>query len=459
VAFTILALSKTQHAELSRVSMLLSAQRQSVEFLESGVPPTPGSSGPPPNRRTAALLKALPAINRWCIRNYARAKSWGIDSVATDLSTFSQQLEAVVQWHLHQLQQADDFLGRHQAQTLIVGEDGLGGDYHLITKAREAGWRVVVVPYEYSSRRQIETHIRSDAGLLESQAINSIWRRAAARLWPRWASRADPAVLRLPLVHVIAIKLLGLDIRQPWTVHGGGADLICVESPRMLDHYRREGVPEAKLAVTGMLALDDLHSALQPRQRGRRLRILCAFPPNYVPTRGAGEIDSYGALLRRWVEIVRSQDAEIIFQAHPAARAWLAEHPIEGVTLATEGITTLIGQCDVLVTSVSSVIRLALAAGKPTLNWDVYRFAYDDYRNAGGAVTVETASEFADAYRLLFDPDRFAALKQKAEADAPSWGKVDGKAGERILTTLLGKPPAPGPAAGRSRELESQHSG
>src|SRR5262249_25945534 len=47
--------------------------------------------------------------------------------------------------------------------------------------------------------------------------------------------------------------------KNPWTVHGGWADKIAIESEIMRDHYRREGLADSKLEMVGALAADELY--------------------------------------------------------------------------------------------------------------------------------------------------------------------------------------------------------
>ncbi len=66
-----------------------------------------------------------------------------------------------------------------------------------------------------------------------------------------------------------------------------------------------------------------------------------------------------------------------------------------GVRLVTDDIARLIPLCDVFVASVSATISMALACGKPVVNYDVYRFRYDDFEGVPDLHTFENRSEFA----------------------------------------------------------------
>jgi hypothetical protein len=94
----------------------------------------------------------------------------------------------------------------------------------------------------------------------------------------------------------------------------------------------------------------------------------------------------------------------------------------------------LIPLCDYYVASISATIQWAIACGKPVINYDICRYRYTDYLGLKGVLTVEEQDQFLDLLRRMATDSEFrneiAALQK---ADAPRWGKLDGKAGQRIV--------------------------
>lgn len=314
----------------------------------------------------------------------------------------------------------------NRPKCLIVGEDGVGGNLAWISVARSMGIPVVILPYEYSGVDQVIQAIRPS---IQDYRADGVVGRAFSLIHPRWVREIDgQKTLRLPLRFALGYEFAGVAPHNPWTVHGGRAHMLLAESTQMADHYDREGLPKAKIAVTGSLAFDDLYESLQTATApGTSLRILCALPPDYTEARGPMP---YSALVSHWLNQAQKHGS-VTVQAHPSARKSLENI---GVEFDTRDITTLIAENDLLITSVSSIIRFALAARRPVLNFDCYRFNYPDYVDAAGCVTVETLADFD--VKLAEICYAIEPYRIRAAADAQRWGVVDGKAANRIATAL-----------------------
>jgi hypothetical protein len=83
---------------------------------------------------------------------------------------------------------------------------------------------------------------------------------------------------------------------------------------------------------------------------------------------------------------------------------------------------------------VSSTIRWAVACGKPVITYDVYRYRYTDYLGLKGVITIEEQELFLDLLRRMATESGFRnEIAEFQRADAPRWGNLDGRAGERIV--------------------------
>lgn len=92
---------------------------------------------------------------------------------------------------------------------------------------------------------------------------------------------------------------------------------------------------------------------------------------------------------------------------------------------------------DVFVASISATIRWALALGIPVINYDCYRYRYDDYRGAQGMTLVEDQRSFAAALReICFDEAARQKLCRKQCSDRGNWGDIDGRFAARFLALL-----------------------
>ena len=115
----------------------------------------------------------------------------------------------------------------------------------------------------------------------------------------------------------------------------------------------------------------------------------------------------------------------------------------ERIRIGPSDTASLIAMGDLFVASVSSTIRWAIAAGKPVVNYDVYRYRYDDYVEVPGVLILEEQTEFADTMRrLTTDPAYLAEIALRQQSVARSWGVLDGDAGRRMIAlfeSLLAK--------------------
>ena len=237
--------------------------------------------------------------------------------------------------------------------------------------------------------------------------------------------------------------------------HATRASAIAVESEAMLAHYRRLGLPAAKLVKTGSLS-DDVLARAQADAGARAALgiagndkvILCAFPPNQ-PTAGRPDLEfaSYPELVAFWMQTLLAFPGwRVIVRPHPfMAEQDVAALRANGATISLAHTGSLIPLCDLYVASVSSTIRWAVAAGKPVLNYDVFGYGYTDFDDVAGVIKVTSKDAFAAALaRLTSDRAELAHTTALARASAPYWGELDGKSSERILQLFdqLERPPA-----------------
>jgi hypothetical protein len=109
-----------------------------------------------------------------------------------------------------------------------------------------------------------------------------------------------------------------------------------------------------------------------------------------------------------------------------------------GVKISQEPTSELIPLCDLFIASISATIQWAIACGKPVLNYDVYRLRNTIYySDIEGVITVEEKHEFHEILcRMTSDEDYLKNLESKQQNDSQKWGKLDGKAGDRIIDLL-----------------------
>jgi SAM-dependent methyltransferase len=340
------------------------------------------------------------------------------------------------------------------ARLLMVCEDGPGGCGPLITAARERGIRVLDMPFGIGESRDYDNFLRDKAreGNLnfvpESEVGSNL--RCHAPHWIRTVDEGD--ITLMPAEFILARVAVGLDIEQPWVVHGGAADALLVESAAMERIYRREGVRAGKLVMTGSLYADTVAAVLAAEPRlaeaaasGRpidegQFKVLLAPPPSYHDSHGhVAEFQTYRETVERLVAAARCGGrAKVTVSLHPATRPqdqeiWMAQD----VTFSDQWILELIPQHDVFLTSYSSTIRWAIAAGRPVVNYDIYQINPATYEGTPGVVTLETMEGVSRLLAAMAtDGSTYARLAAKQRARASEWGTLDGRAVERILSEV-----------------------
>ena len=345
------------------------------------------------------------------------------------------------------LRGARALMARLRPDLLVLAEDTVEyGTAALVRAAHEKGAPSVIVPFTIATAEEpAETYAPA-----RRFQVRGLGNRLLARLYPRWVHHhRGQRLVRQPAPRALALEMLGLAPPRPWTVHSGFADRIAVESERMLDLYRGEGVPADKLVLTGA-PYDDVLAAARAESPSRRAALLAglgldparplvvsALPPDQMGSRAEiCEFATYADLVAAWMDaLVASGDGNVLVTAHPRAQPGelaVADHP--RVRLVGHDTAELVPLADVFVASASATIRWAIACGVPVVNYDVYRYAYADYRGCPGVLAAADRPAFARLLRsLACDPGARARAAAAQQAEAPRWGMLDGQSGRRVI--------------------------
>jgi hypothetical protein len=343
-------------------------------------------------------------------------------------------------------------LARHNPDLLVLGGDIVGHDMALYIRAgHELAVPSVLLPGWMASAREPAELIFENTGFLLSRPLN----RLLGRFFPQWVyTHKGRTLVRLPAQQALALETLKLAPPLPWILHSGFADKIAVESEAARQYGLAEGLSEAVLVVTGSSTHDLMHGRIVEAkdQRARLCRKLglvedkplfvSALPPDMLYGRGRTEcaFSDYRQLARFWISSLHAAaDGNVIFSLHPSANKDCWDF-ISGLNakIAEQPVAELIPLCDCYVASISATIQWAVACGKPVINYDVYRYRYTDYVGLKGVITVEEQDRFLDVLREMATDGQFRdQVAEWQEADAPTWGNLDGKAGERIAALFL----------------------
>lgn len=371
--------------------------------------------------------------------------------------------ELRMKWRLYRALPA--LLQQHRIEMLVVPEDNFFLNTHFfIDAAHRTAAPAVIVPFTIANSLEWVESLSSNPECRVRWPLSLL----LARAFPNWTYQHKGQTLIMPAEEILMNEYLGLTPPRPWLMNSGFADALTAEGPYMADYYRRAGIDPARIAVTGSVADDEIHAALSGAdQRKSRLyseldlprgnpMLLISVPPNQLDGDGRPQCEfrTYETLLRRMLEAACGCAGwNVVLSLHPRIHPPLVEFIREFPCRVAEGdIASLVPLCDLFVASASATIRLAISAGRPVVNYDVFRYRYTDYERVPGVRRVEDFQAFQDEVRTLTrDPARLEALTRAQRRFAAEQALADGRSGERLLA-LFDRLTAKGDNA-RARQL------
>jgi hypothetical protein len=338
-------------------------------------------------------------------------------------------------------------LQERKIDLVVVAEDSVSGRSRaLVAAAERLRIPVMLVPFTIVNPEEAASTIRQ----LPSHRLRRFDQRAFAALRPRWVRKDDGVdLLRLPLGRAVMLELAGLAPPDPWIENRGYA-VIAAESRAMKRRYLALGIPPEQIPLTGSLVDPVLEDSVRRRDElraGLRRRfglpdkplLLCALPPDQfrLGPPAACAYASYPQLLADWLSSLKAvaDKLAVVVRPHPRmAEASLAQLDACGIAVTWDDTALLIPLCDLYVASSSATIRWAIACGRPALNYDVYRYGYDDYAGVAGVLQVDDARTFdATLGELASNTARLQTLADAQAAVAAEWGCLDGGSEGRML--------------------------
>lgn len=345
---------------------------------------------------------------------------------------------------------ARNVIQNHSISLVVLGGDLVHYDSSAFIRAgHELGIKSVIVPCTMSNALEMAESYYYD----QRYNTKTLGNWLAAKLMPEWMyEHKGKKLLRTPADRAFAMYIMRLSPPFPWINNSSFADAIAAESEMMKLYYTREGIPATQITVTGSPSHDILASGrtdFEARKRnvlstlgldpGKPL-ILSPLVPNQHYLEGGRPdctFDTYEHLVEFWMHAVSklSPHYSVVVNLHPSVKiADYKKYEKYGLLVTDNDIASLIPYCDFFVASVSSIIRWAIACGKPVLNYDVYKFRYTDYLYQPGVITVEDKEEFAELLQKFgFDSSYLAELRIKQEIFANKWGILDAHAHSRLI--------------------------
>ncbi len=343
------------------------------------------------------------------------------------------------------------FFITYQPKLLIVGEDGISSNACLIQGARARKIPVLDIPYGYGSYLDLENSLDQKSKNEELYHSNDGAGLAVKDNFPRWVKKGkfSGSILLNPYF-ILAREELQIKLYNPWTVHGGYANILAAESKIMLNHYLKEGVQPKKLVLTGSPYCDYLKTCLDLNNKNLEISnnqnidnqksILVCWPPSYHNERSKlCEFDNYEDLTSTVFKFLSQlKNVRVTINLHPAVQSEFKSFAENfNINISTSYILDELVRHDIYVSCYSSTVRWAIALGKPVINYDFYQFNLNDYDEASGVLKVSKQEEFEHVMKMVLEKGQYLHEIQTAQKlISTDWGMIDGLNFERIYNEI-----------------------
>ena len=398
-----------------------------VSSIERRVTSMIGQLCLPHNLRADAISAATACLS---MLNKARERSWPVLRLLMTYQSIGRFLDAM------------------EPDLIILPEDNVETlSSVFVAQGRRRGIPTIILPFTLPNPVEPAQFYRNSA---DHQAAGPA-AQVLCKLWPKWRFHFDGAdLLRLPAPVAFLTEFLRVSSPDPWVLNRGGAVAIVLDSQAQRDQYLRLGFPADQLHVIGDLNGDALYNATCSKDRLLALLcrahgfevskpvVLCAFPPDQFDSHGPSDFEfaNYQSMVGAWAGVFRELGQYANFVVRPHPRSSISQIELmrsHGLEISMEPTVELVPLCDVYLASISATIRWAIACGIPVINYDTYRYRYEDFNGAAGVFRVETVDDFRTTLRRLLTQPEFALeARLKQRESMLYWGLSDGKTSDRL---------------------------
>jgi hypothetical protein len=336
----------------------------------------------------------------------------------------------------------------HVDAVLVMGDRHIGWETALIKAANERDLATLIVPFAISDPdSDIQGRLRKAD--LDLYRASSLMDRLAQRFYPDWV-RESPAgpLYFFPIGEALAAQALGMMPQRPWSIGGGAARRMAVESPLALKNYVKEGIPRQKMVVTGKPSNDQIvvqMNLLDPAELRAELglhrtqqMILCSVPQLAEHKLLPWE-DHWQEIEFLFASLSQVEGARTILSLHPQSDPDRYRELADqyGAVIANRRIYDLVPICDLLVATYSSVVVQAMGCGKPALVVDFYGLDFSYYDNEPGVVILKDRNALVPTIkRLVRDRFYYQQLAEAQKRRAREWILLDGHSTQRVVDEL-----------------------
>jgi hypothetical protein len=343
-------------------------------------------------------------------------------------------------------------LKKEKPDFIILGGDMPGYDSSLyIREAKKIGIESFIIPSTMSNgQEQAEVYSGDKQYHIRKQDIHFL--KIFFKKWIKDYKGIN--LLRVPLARLFAFKSIGINYKEPWVFNSSNAKKIFIESISMYEYYRKAGLKNNNLVITGSPSNDimtqifnnnnnlatNLHNKYNIEKSKKK--ILFALPPDFYYVNGGRPqsiFNNYKECIDYFLDFIEQKNqVKWYMTLHPSMnRSDYKAFEDIGVTILSDPAYMLLPLVDIFIASVSSTIRWAIACGVPTINFDFYLYKYDDFMNQDGVLYADNKNSFNDIMnKLISDAEYYTCIRKKQSISSLKWGKLDDMCCVRIYDEI-----------------------
>ena len=313
---------------------------------------------------------------------------------------------------------------------VVIFEDGVGSSVEFINACINAKKIVALCPYEISQKKDVKNFVFSNLSHLEAENHSSkIVQYLTKRLFSGWLCEFNGRLVSpISLEHIVALRLNGINIPQPWVPNGGQATFIAVEGKRIKELYLEDGVPLKKLISLGSAYFDKIAKLRAEKtnssaSKNLRRKVLISIPPDLSKQYGQG---SFGSFHKCIVDLVKqiheNTEMDCVLSLHPdIEKEDRKEIRRLNVKFSDKPILEEIVSCDICISFYSSTIRWFLAFGVPVINIDCWDLKLNLYDDAIGFYNSRSAEDFKRNLGKLSNQVEYSIIKSAMQDVSSEW--------------------------------------
>ncbi len=366
------------------------------------------------------------------------------------LSIYWKFIESLSRVNLYNqiVDSVDTFFKSHKFDCLIIAEANVEYTSEAFIKyARNYGIPSIIIPYTFCLPTEPAKHYYNDPG--------RTYRWYHRFFIPsKWVYKYNgKKLIRMYAHQVRLMDKVGITPPQPWVQESSTADALIVESPAMEQHYLSCNLKPKQLQVIGDEVYDyifmqdklELKQKILKELKFRKVKdkviTFAVFPDIMYKYGESTGFKTYKKLLTFICDQLNSIGGgyNIILCLHPTLQKkdfkFLENNNIK---ISSRKTIELIAISDLFVASISSTIRWAILLNVPVINYDCYHFRYDDFKDVGGVVNIESRKDFVKTInKIKRDSSYVQSLALKQVQEVSKYGIMDGKFSERLHNLII----------------------